>query len=470
MFVKSVRQTALGSIVEFKMAGRFRTVAALGLLLSSVGLARPAEAATAPGWEASDRVVTLTAGQGEAISNGQVSGLAVTGIPANQDLRAATLTKAANGYEANLWFGAPLRLTRGLIVSVEYFSPSGDQVLSALTADGKAVAERDTSKGLTDVVFVVPVVSGDHVMLPMPASFGVGPDWDLQANVVQSNSPGSGFHKHTRLVNVGALSGELTGGLRFGRTAFAIDSNGVHPGQRVAFPGPAGARPQSEHLVAGGNRLSLVVDFAGPFAPLDRLNGQPVRQDVTITFLPTPGASAAFFVDWKAGNRTAEFDQVTSNLASPRTLGQAPVTVTGNTVTIDLSTAASSAFDRALTATAGLPSGPLVAGRLIATDWFVDGFATWLTTTTPTTGIETGMFAMRLGQNFVPPLLSLPAAPVTTAPATSGRTLNVGALIGLVAGVVLLVGVAVWQIRRRRGRGRQAPNLRQNDDEGAEIA
>jgi hypothetical protein len=123
------------------MAGRFRTVAALGLLLSTLGLARPAMAATAPAWQSVDRVVTLTPGQGEAINNGQISGLAVTGIPANQDLRAATLTKAANGYEANLWFGAPLHLSRGLIISVEYFSPSGAQVLTALTADGKAVAE-----------------------------------------------------------------------------------------------------------------------------------------------------------------------------------------------------------------------------------------------------------------------------------------------------------------------------------------
>lgn len=341
------------------MAGRFRTVAALGLLLSTLGLARPAMAATAPAWQSVDRVVTLTPGQGEAINNGQISGLAVTGIPANQDLRAATLTKAANGYLANLWFGAPLHLSRGLIISVEYFSPSGAQVLTALTADGKAVAERDTSKGLTDAVTVAPVVSGDHVILPMPASFGVGPDWDMQANIVQPNGPGTGFHKHTRLLNVGALSGELTGGLRFGQTAFAIDGNGVHPGQRVAFPGPPGARPQSQHLEAGGNRLSLVINFAGLFAPLDKLNGQPVRQDVTVTFLPSPGASAAFFVDWKAGNRTAEFDQVTS---------------------------------------------------------------------------------------------------------------NVGALLGLVAAVALLVAVSVWRIRRRRGRGRTALNIRQNDEESAEIA
>jgi hypothetical protein len=113
------------------MAHRFRIVAALGLLLFAQDPAGRAGAAPAPDWRTSDRVVTLTAGQGEAITKGQVNDLAVTGIPSDQDLRAVTLSKVGNGYEATLWFGAPLRLSRGLIVSVEYFSPTGDQALGA---------------------------------------------------------------------------------------------------------------------------------------------------------------------------------------------------------------------------------------------------------------------------------------------------------------------------------------------------
>jgi hypothetical protein len=293
----------------------------------------------------------------------------------------------------------------------------------------------------------------------------------MQANVVQPNSPGSGFHKHTRLVNVGALAGEVTGGLHFGQTAFAIDSVGVHPGQRVAFPGPAGARPLSEHLEIGASRLSLVLRFGGPFTPLTTFNGKPVRQDITVTFFPSVTTSAAFFVDWKAGNPTAEFDQVTSNPGHPKTLGSAPVTVNGDTATIDLSQVAPLAFNGAITAIAGLPTAPTGAvanGRPIGTDWYVDGFATWLTTTTSTTGIETGLFAMRLGQNFVPPLLSA-ASPPAAGPAHS-RTANVAALVGLIAGVVILAGAVVWAIRKRRGRGRQPPNNRQNVPEDAEIS
>jgi hypothetical protein len=150
-----------------------------------------------------------------------------------------------------------------------------------------------------------------------------------------------------------------------------------------------------------------------------------------------------------------------------------PVTVNGQTITVDLSTVADLAFGNAITAIAGLPTGATGDGRLIGTDWYVDGFATWLSTTTPTTGLETGMFAMRVGQNFVPPLLApraVPGGPPATVPVKASRTLNVGALVAVVAGAIILAGLVVWVFQRRKGRGRQAPNNRQNDQKDAEIS
>lgn len=256
------------------------------------------------------------------ISDAVVSTVVMKGLRVRRD---------GESYTADIQLFGPVRQIVGQPVQHTFFvslhPPSGPPTVVALGPDGTGAVSRVEAQRVSPAGTTGARLEGDRVILPVPASLGVGPDWEVQAHAMlvsdlQALLPQAvgavpdapsgtitrqgfeGLHHHTSRVPVGELTGERRGpDIALPRRGEPLVESRYVPW--LAADLPAGTGLVSARFEGKDERLVAVLTFNGAPRPRASLADQgaelefvtdPTRpDDVLRVFFDARAATAKLF-------------------------------------------------------------------------------------------------------------------------------------------------------------------------------
>ena len=266
--------------------------------------------APVPSSDGPGRVVRVAAGEVRLVEGGELAATVATDPPSEVDLRELRLTRTdGRGYQARLDFAGPFQHRRDEgrqhVVFASLQPPQGARMRVALLPDGTGALQRADGDRFVTVAPLQPVVDGGSVTLPVPASTGVTPAWEVQGHVLLFDGP-SGYHAHTPQVSVAALAGSGAD-VPFAATAGLIEG-GAPVLWRPGHPLPGAARPVRLRVEPRGDRVAAIVAMAAPPGVL--ITVEVARQEVRLAFGPDGPT-----VTWDARTRTVTPADVTAEVS-----------------------------------------------------------------------------------------------------------------------------------------------------------
>ena len=293
-------------------------------------------------WTTASRVTTVEPGSARLIVGNQLTDKVAANTPAGADLRALTVVPATGGYIARVFFTTPFVQIDSYqnkpishVVFISLRPPSGNEVQVQMLPGGKGQIQEVSNGKLVTTGAVTPSVENGHVVLPLPGSLHAKPEWEIQAHVIMLEADGSGFHKHSRPASMGSLTGE--GPAR--EMTFPASGVVIHNGRYLYWKHadlPPEARPIAFQLDRSVGKLFGVLTLAAPFKPVASIGGKAVAdQGAQIAFFTDPQAKGGYVLFWDALGKQAIVADAT-NPQNPKSLGQAPFTVSGSKVRFDL--------------------------------------------------------------------------------------------------------------------------------------
>ncbi len=231
------------------------------------------------------------------------------------------------------WRGIPVRMTQTVVLR-----PPGGAPAQAvqIQADGETAVGTEAAGAFTPTGPGQGIIAGNVVVMGVPASLGVTPDWTVQALVevvadtpFQRNHPTNGFAAGTSIVPVGYLTGETS-------SSGAVATDAVTALAPSAGPSPAfpdGTRVTATRVEGDRASRVVVVTTAAP------ISGVPAAQSPSIEIHLAQAGFATLdhpvVVRWLPGSAqaTASVDNVA--------VAMVPVVLSGNDVRFEIGAATS---------------------------------------------------------------------------------------------------------------------------------
>ena len=178
------------------------------------------------------------------------------------------------------WRGIPVRMTQTVVLR----PPNGTPAQAVqIQADGETAVGTEAAGAFTPTGTGQGIIAGNVVVIGVPASLGVTPDWTVQALVevvadtpFQRNHPTNGFAAGTSIVPVGYLTGEASssGGVAADAVT-ALTSTGT-PSTALA----EGVRVTATRIEGDGASRVVVVTTAAPISALPATQSAFIELDL----------------------------------------------------------------------------------------------------------------------------------------------------------------------------------------------
>ncbi len=263
--------------------------------------------------------------------------------PPELSLRMFTFVRdPAGGYAAVLryrvpivqlhsWRGTPVRMTQTVVLR-----PPGGAPAQAvqIQADGQTAVGTESAGAFTPTGPGQGTIAGNVVLMGVPASLGVTPDWTVQAVVevladtpFQRNHPTNGFAAGTSIVPVGYLTGQTASSGGVAADAVTTLASAATP----ATPFPEGTRVTATRVEGDGASRVVDVTTAAPISAVPATQSPFIEIDLAQAGFAT--LDHPVVIRWPAGSAQATAIVDTVPVAT------VPVTQSGNDVRFEIGAA-----------------------------------------------------------------------------------------------------------------------------------